>query len=1498
MNKKLPGYSALLAFVLLFSNSVKADHIVGSDISYKCIKDSVFKVVYNFYRDCNGCYVLGQSPKCGTSENCGSAQTAPISPALSGIAGSCNGTSFANFTMVRTGIVDITKTCSKEKSRCQQPCNGSYPYGIEKHTFEGTLDLRKYMKAGCCEFRVKFLLYVRSTGITTGQASQSFFTSADINACAATCNNSPILTNDPIGVACCNQPYTFNNGAVDSLDFDSLSFSMASAYSGDGTPCSYSGGLSPDEPVPVYKVGNTINPSANPPIGFYLSKSTGDIVFTPSGSCPWVGIVVIEVKEWRKDKNGKWINIGTTRRDMQITATNCGPNNPPEIKGTQTWTICEGDKITINVKGTDKQFTPHQLKADTVFLTWNRGIPGGTFTVVDPKAREKEANFEWQTKIGDAKDVFYSFTVQAQDDNCPTRGVSVKSFRVKVKKRALDTRKYWQKKCGWLVFEANLDAGFQGVANYKWEIRDSTNLGMVYKLSFGKKDSFQFKNGGKYIVTHTINNNFNCPTVSTDTIIIPPVLDVQLAFAKDTFACDGNDITLVPNIRYGNPNYRYYWARPDAHTSGDTTGTFSLKITQDTTIALRIIDGGGCEDTDTIKIAWKPLPIVDIGPDVRICTYGSYTIDAGHADTMKYLWYPTLDTTRTLKVNIPQKYIVHVIDTWGCHGIDTMELFVNDTVKAKAPADFEICYLDSTKIPAGGFNLKYPHRWQWTNLLNNTLITTDSLLRQKPLGTLSYELYLEVDQSGVKCDNRDTVKVKVNPLPVFTLDQLLPKCYIDGDINLHASTSIKPAEAVFSGKNPSMVTCYGPPVRCFYNTSKLDNSKIGSSGHIDTVYYEYTDANGCHKKEFLEVKINSNPIVVLRDRVYCQDKGVAKMDSSVVRPKSKAGFRFSWEGAKKPGGVNWSDILSNKGSTFVPDWEFDCKSAVQGDYVIRFIIDDAITGCRTIDSCTIKIIEEPVISFNPMPNFCINDDTINLDDYVSLSGGAQILDGVWTAISYKSDRNDSRLPTAIIGGHKFLPSKYFPTGSGLWEIKYYHNATGCPAFDSTYININDLPVVDAMADDTLCTDATPLVLTGSPLGGIWSGTYTSLQGGNYIFTPTSKSQSIYEGPYWTKYVYTDPTTGCINRDSMKLTVQNKPVISITTANPYEQCEGKDFDLVATSQWTNGITWTTNGDGTFTGLGSKSLTTTYKHGVSDTTNGTATLNVATDAFGVCPATSVNIQLIIQKYPEVYFGDLVNGCAPLTVDFWSKVYRVPVGQLTYNWDLGNSQTSTLSDPTGISYNTEGSYNITLKVNNSNGNCETTVSKPNYVNVFPVPVADFTSDPAFYTTIALPKFRFINQSNITTGSLKYLWNFGTGNPNDTSTQKDPVFSYSRDTGEYTVFLLISSDKGCVDSVSKKVKIGPDVTVFIPNVFSPDGSGFRENETFYAVAKGFKTFSMQIFNRWGQKLYETTDILKGWDGKYEGTLCSQDVYVYSIDVVAPDNKTYHFSGTVTLLR
>jgi gliding motility-associated-like protein len=75
-------------------------------------------------------------------------------------------------------------------------------------------------------------------------------------------------------------------------------------------------------------------------------------------------------------------------------------------------------------------------------------------------------------------------------------------------------------------------------------------------------------------------------------------------------------------------------------------------------------------------------------------------------------------------------------------------------------------------------------------------------------------------------------------------------------------------------------------------------------------------------------------------------------------------------------------------------------------------------------------------------------------------------------------------------------------------------------------------------------------------------------------------------------------------------------------------------------------------------------------------------------------------------------------------------------------------------------------------------------------------------------------------------------------------------------------------------------------------------DNNVFYPVFAGVEDFQLQIYNRWGELLYESLDVNRGWDGRYKGTLVQQGVYVWRARVTFTDGKQVIKAGDLTLLR
>ena len=176
---------------------------------------------------------------------------------------------------------------------------------------------------------------------------------------------------------------------------------------------------------------------------------------------------------------------------------------------------------------------------------------------------------------------------------------------------------------------------------------------------------------------------------------------------------------------------------------------------------------------------------------------------------------------------------------------------------------------------------------------------------------------------------------------------------------------------------------------------------------------------------------------------------------------------------------------------------------------------------------------------------------------------------------------------------------------------------------------------------------------------------------------------------------------------------------------------------------------------------------------------------------------------------------------------------------------------------------------------------------ITVSPIPTASFSYNPNppqenTYTN-------FINQS---IDATKYTWNFGDG---DTSAEVNPTHIFPA-TATYNVCLNAANDAGCSDDTCIDVRSLIRPLVDVPNAFTPGRFGI--NGHISVVGFGISEMHWSIYNRWGQKVFESNSIKSSWDGTFKGKIQPLDVYAYTLDVVFSDGTKYRKTGDITLLR
>ena len=301
----------------------------------------------------------------------------------------------------------------------------------------------------------------------------------------------------------------------------------------------------------------------------------------------------------------------------------------------------------------------------------------------------------------------------------------------------------------------------------------------------------------------------------------------------------------------------------------------------------------------------------------------------------------------------------------------------------------------------------------------------------------------------------------------------------------------------------------------------------------------------------------------------------------------------------------------------------------------------------------------------------------------------------------------------------------------------------------------------------------------------------------------------------------------------------------------------------------------------------------------------------------------IQVIVDpSTPIAGFTSDTLGCSGETIfNFVSDGLTMGVDdQSEFFWTFGDGVgTSFLRNPS-YTYQEPGQFLVTLRVTNSAGRADIATS---LITVGLTPTASFVYAPIVALLDADPNnpggqisepVRFFNQS---IGGTDFTWEFGDGN---TADEENPIHQYT-DPGLFDVTLLVNNivneNLTCSDDlvVTDAVLVRSGGSIEIPNAFTPDPSGpsggrvagganagdaageLENNFIFLPRFSGAVQFQMEIFNKWGERIFISNDQTLGWDGFVNGQRAEQGVYLYRISVIFVNGEAFTKLGDVTLI-
>jgi len=355
--------------------------------------------------------------------------------------------------------------------------------------------------------------------------------------------------------------------------------------------------------------------------------------------------------------------------------------------------------------------------------------------------------------------------------------------------------------------------------------------------------------------------------------------------------------------------------------------------------------------------------------------------------------------------------------------------------------------------------------------------------------------------------------------------------------------------------------------------------------------------------------------------------------------------------------------------------------------------------------------------------------------------------------------------------------------------------------------------------------------------------------------------------------------GCDSIVTLDVTFSNIDVSVVQSGMELIGCEGDEFVLSGSStvsgidfQWSNGVI-----DGV------------PFYGEVGTTNYTL---IGTDTNG-CVGT-VDVQIFVQSPPEIDFNfDISGNCAPVTV----TISNTSLSNLAAcSWVLGDGTTYNNCGSITHTFDDPGLYGFGFSAETFENGCAASFA---YEDIIPVSQAPVSSFETSSNTLSLWNSE-VQLTNTSTGANSYLWNFGdSSNSSSTAMNSDYTFG---EAGEYLIELIAFNEFGCSDTSYQTVVVEDELIFYIPNTFTPNGDNFNQNfQPVFTSGYDPYDYTLLIFNRWGEIIFESHDVSLGWDGTSatDSRICPDGAYTWKIEAsTAMSAERFMRVGNVNLIR
>jgi gliding motility-associated-like protein len=494
-------------------------------------------------------------------------------------------------------------------------------------------------------------------------------------------------------------------------------------------------------------------------------------------------------------------------------------------------------------------------------------------------------------------------------------------------------------------------------------------------------------------------------------------------------------------------------------------------------------------------------------------------------------------------------------------------------------------------------------------------------------------------------------------------------------------------------------------------------------------------------------------------------------------------------------------------------------------------------------------------------NGCTSNATITVGDSpaaftststpASCAGGS---DGTATAIMTPSDGTETFLWS---NGQTTATAANLGAGDYTCTISA---SSGCVGNIS--VTVNEIPSMGLSItnqNDASCNSLN----TGSVQVGVTDGTPPYSYSWDQSTSITNEATDLFAGTH--SITITDDN-GCF--DQITATIGEPDALSISNLTPDSVICGDAFiSLQATGNGGSSpyiYTWTANGSSIDVGqtitVNPVANNTQYCVTLSEECGSPETVECLSVTFpnNIAPIIAPDVQVQCVPGDFLFYNNTIEGADVQTTEF--------------AFSNGDTYTANGTESIQCTFEFPGTYDCYVTIT-SNYGCTYTENFQNIITVTPPPIANFTlsKNPATW---------FEAEIQTTESCIGNVVDFQWFSPSALSlisNEGSAMITYPEGvSGTYPITLIATTNEGCSDTTTLDVEIVPDVIFYAPNSFTPDDDEHNQTWTIFVEGIDVQNFTLEIFNKWGETIWETRDIKAEWDGTYHKGIVPQGTYIW----------------------